>query len=139
MTRARLRSALVVGAVALVAAATIEAPAGASPLAAHGVACSSGSHSLSPHGARVYPEVGNGGYRSIHTDVFMVYDAPTNKFLPGNHVVLTDVATKCLTDFSLDFETSSADRTAGPRLTVRSVTVDRRPAAWEFEIGRAHV
>jgi hypothetical protein len=80
----------------------------------------------------VYPEVGNGGYRSVHTDVFMVYDAPSNRFLPGNHVVLTDVATACLTDFSLDFERSSADHRAGPRLTVRSVKVNGQPATFEF-------
>ena len=37
----------------------------------------------------------------------VVYDAPSNRFLPGNHVVLTDRATQCLTDFSLDFERTS--------------------------------
>ncbi len=128
----RLRSSLVVGAVALVAAAAMMVPVGASPTAALRAGCSSGSHSLSPPGSRVYPEVGNGGYRSVHTHVFMVYDAPTNRFLHGNHVVLTDVATKCLTDFSLDFERSSADHKAGPHLTVGSVKVNGHPAAFEF-------
>ena len=33
----------------------------------------------------------------------------TNLFLPGTHVVLTDQATQCLTDFSLDFERSSRE------------------------------
>ena len=37
--------------------------------------CSSGSHSLSHFGDHVYPETGNGGYTSVHTDVYMVYDA----------------------------------------------------------------
>ena len=74
--------------------------------AAHGalVACSSGAHTLSHLGDHVYPDMGNGGYTSLHTDVHMVYDAPSNQFLPGNHVVLTDRATQCLTDFSLDLE-----------------------------------
>ena len=51
--------------------------------------CSSGAHTLSHFGDHVYPETGNGGYTSLHTDVHMVYDAPSNQFLPGNHVVLT--------------------------------------------------
>jgi hypothetical protein len=32
----------------------------------------------------LYPETGNGGYQSVHTNVNMVYDAGTNTFLPGN-------------------------------------------------------
>src|SRR6266481_2696155 len=71
--------------------------------AAGGQACSDGAHTLSPPGAHVYPDTGNGGYTSVHTDVHMVYDAAANRFLPGNHVVLTDRATQCLTSFSLDF------------------------------------
>ena len=73
-------------------------------------ACSSGAHTLSQYGDHVYPETGNGGYRSLHTDVHLVYDAPSNRFLPGNHVELTDRATQCLTDFSLDFERTLAGR-----------------------------
>src|SRR4051812_9676192 len=57
--------------------------------------CSSGAHTLSHHGDQVYPETGNGGYRSLHTDVHLVYDAPSNRFLTGNHVDLTDRATQC--------------------------------------------
>ena len=38
--------------------------------------CSSGAHTLSHFGDHVYPETGNGGYTSLHTDVHMVYDAP---------------------------------------------------------------
>jgi hypothetical protein len=95
-------------------------------------ACSAGSHSLSPYGSHLYPETGNGGYRSVHTDVDLVYDAATNRFLPGNHVVLTDRATQCLTSFSLDFERHSPNAKAGPGLAVRWVRVDGKPAAFRF-------
>jgi hypothetical protein len=91
-------------------------------LAATAAACSSGAHSLSPFGAHVYPETGNGGYTSVHTDVFLTYDTEANLFLPGTHVVLTDVATQCLTDFSLDFERTSPNTKDGPDLTVASVS-----------------
>ena len=94
--------------------------------------CSSGAHTLSHYGDQVYPETGNGGYRSLHTDVHLVYDAPSNRFLPGNHVVLTDRATQCLTDFSLDFERTSPDTVAGPDLRVQSVTVNGKPAVFRF-------
>ena len=94
--------------------------------------CTSGAHSLSHFGDHVYPETGNGGYTSLHTDVHMVYDAPTNQFLPGNHVVLTERATQCLTDFSLDFERTSVDPVDGPDMTVQSVAVNGRPAAFKF-------
>ena len=86
--------------------------------------CSSGAHSLSPFGAHVYPETGNGGYTSLHTDVFLTYDTASNLFLPGTHVVLTDRATQCLTDFSLDFERTSPNTKDGPDLTVGSVLVN---------------
>src|SRR4051794_39117794 len=66
--------------------------------------CSSGAHTLSTYGMHVYPETGNGGYTSVHSDVFIAYDAARNQFLPGTHVVLSQVATQCLSDFSLDFE-----------------------------------
>jgi hypothetical protein len=94
--------------------------------------CSSGAHTLSHYGDQVYPETGNGGYRSLHTDVHLVYDAPSNRFLPGNHVVLTDRATQCLTDFSLDFERTSPDTVAGPDLRVQSVTVNGHSAKFRF-------
>jgi hypothetical protein len=93
--------------------------------------CSPGAHTLSRYGARLYPDTGNGGYASVHTAVHMVYDADANLFLPGNHVTLTDRATQCLTSFSLDFERTSAD-TAGPDMTVSSVTVNGRPATFTF-------
>jgi hypothetical protein len=103
-------------------------PAAASSIAA----CSSGAHSLSPFGAHVYPETGNGGYTSVHTDVFLNYDTASNLFLPGTHVVLTDQATQCLTDFSLDFERTSPNIKDGPDLSVASVLVNGQPAAFTF-------
>ena len=72
--------------------------------AAQAETCSSGAHTLAKPGTRVWPELGNGGYLSLHTDVYTVYDAVANVFLPGNHVELTQRATQCLTDFSLDFD-----------------------------------
>jgi len=100
--------------------------------AASSTACSSGAHSLSPFGAHVYPETGNGGYTSLHSDVFLNYDTQSNLFLPGTGVVLTDVATQCLTDFSLDFERTSPDGKDGPDLAVGSVRVNGVPAAFAF-------
>jgi len=97
-----------------------------------GERCSPGAHTLSPPGSHVYPETGNGGYTSLHTLVHLVYDSTTNRFLPGNRVVLTDRATKCLTNFSLDFERRSANTSAGPDMRVRSVSVNGLPARWRF-------
>ena len=100
--------------------------------AAPSTTCSSGAHSLSPFGAHVYPETGNGGYTSVHTDVFIDYDTASNLLLPGTHVVLTDRATQCLTDFSLDFERTSPNRKDGPDLSVASVLVNGAPASFTF-------
>jgi hypothetical protein len=94
--------------------------------------CSSGAHTLSHFGDHLYPETGNGGYRSVHTDVHLVYDAISNRFRRGNHVDMTERATQCLTDFSLDFERTSPDAAAGPDLAVRSVSVNGRPARFRF-------
>src|ERR1700749_2265011 len=66
--------------------------------------CSAGARTLSAPGAVMYPEVGNGGYTNLHTATHTVYDAPTNRFLPGNRVDLTARATQCLSSLSLDFE-----------------------------------
>ncbi|HZS23870.1 MAG TPA: hypothetical protein VFA30_02680 [Gaiellaceae bacterium] len=101
-------------------------------VAASAADCTSGAHTLSQFGDHVYPETGNGGYTSVHTDVVMNYDSATNLFLPGTHVDLTDTATQCLTDFSLDFERSSANVTQGPNMTVSSVTVNGQPATFTF-------
>jgi hypothetical protein len=97
-----------------------------------GVACLPGARTLSHHGDHVYPDMGNGGYRSIHTKVHLVYDARSDRFLRGNHVVLTDRATQCLSEFSLDFERTSVLGERGPDMTVRSVWVDGRPASFRF-------
>jgi len=94
--------------------------------------CSSGAHSLSPFGAHVYPETGNGGYTSLHTDVFVNYDTESNLFLPGTRVVLTEQASQCLTDFSLDFERTSPNSKDGPDMTVGTVLVNGRPASFRF-------
>ena len=90
----------------------LAAPAGASPAGDRD--CSAGAHTLSPPGSRLYPDTGNGGYASVHTLVHVVYDATTNRFQPGNKVVLTDRATQCLSSFSLDFERKSGNTSAGP-------------------------
>ena len=106
-------------------------PAIASPTGMGG-GCSAGAHTLAAPGSLLYPETGNGGYTSLHTLVHLVYDATTNKFLPGNRVVLTDRATQCLTSFSLDFERTSADTSAGPDMAVSSVSVNGVPAQFSF-------
>ena len=80
----------------------------------------------------MYPETGNGGYTSLHTDIHMVYDAPSNQFLSGNNIELTVRATQCLTDFSLDFERTSVDPVDGPDMTVNSIVVNGRPASYNF-------
>jgi Peptidase family M1 domain len=108
----------------------LASPAGASPAGTGG--CSAGAHTLAPPGSRLYPDTGNGGYTSLHTLVHLVYDATTNKFVPGNRVVLTDRSTQCLTSFSLDFERHSANTAAGPDMTVGSVTVNGHPARFSF-------
>ena len=107
--------------------------AGTSGTPRHGGQCSAGARTLSHFGDHVYPDTGNGGYTSLHTDVDLVYDATTNRFLPGSQVELTDRATQCLTSFSLDFERrSTANVSIGPDMTVNSVAVNGRPAAFSF-------
>ncbi|MGO9080006.1 MAG: M1 family aminopeptidase [Streptosporangiaceae bacterium] len=101
--------------------------------AGRGGRCRPGARTLSGYGAQLYPDTGNGGYISVHTSVDLVYDAVTNRFLPGNHVLLTDRAAQCLTAFSLDFERRSlANISAGPDMRVRRVLVDGRRAAFRF-------
>jgi hypothetical protein len=112
-----------------VASATAE-PDGAHQAAL--TACGSGARTLSHPGDHVYPDMGNGGYVSLHTDVHLVYDARSNRFLPGNHVVLTDRATQCLSELSLDLERSNADAAGGPDLTVHAVTVNGVAASFRF-------
>src|SRR3954449_3314394 len=96
--------------------------------------CSSGAHSLSPAGGRLYPEMGNGGYSSLHTDLFLNYDAIANVFLPGTRADLQVRSTQCLNDLSFDFEQTNghtADGT-GPNMTVNTVEVNGSPATFRF-------
>jgi hypothetical protein len=93
--------------------------------------CGSGARTLAKPGGRVYPEMGNGGYVSLHTDVYTVYDADANLFLPGNRVDLKQRSTQCLTDFSLDFERNNG-RADGPDMTVNSVAINGQPATFRF-------
>jgi hypothetical protein len=130
-----LRSLALSSAVVLVVSSFGAATAGPGSTAGRGpagVACRPGARTLSHHGDHVYPDMGNGGYRSLHTEVHLVYDARSNRFLRGNHVVLTDRATQCLSELSLDFERTSVLGRRGPDLTVRSVRVDGRPASFRF-------
>ena len=133
MPRFRPPIALAIGVLSLAGAglvpAALTSSAAAAPLSQK---CSAGARTLAPPGSRLYPETGNGGYQSIHTSVHMVYDADANTFLSGNNVALTDQATQCLTSFSLDFERSSANTSAGPDMTVNSVTVNGKPAQFTF-------
>ena len=52
--------------------------------AAQAPTCTSGAHTLAKPGERVYPEIGNSGYASIHSDVFINYDA-IDEPLPAGH------------------------------------------------------
>jgi hypothetical protein len=101
-------------------------------------ACSAGGRTLAKPGSRLYPETGNTGYSSLHTDINLIYDAPTNLFLPGTHVDLQQRATQCLSEFSLDFERSNAFTdtngiVTGPNLSVQSITINGQPATFTFK------
>jgi Peptidase family M1 domain len=127
--RARRAAAASIGLAFLLLALALAPAASAAP---HAARCSPGARTLSHRGDHLYPDTGNGGYASVHTDVHLVYDAAANVFLPGSHVSLTDRATQCLTSFSLDFERRSVNRSAGPDMAVTSVTVNGHPAAFRF-------
>jgi len=92
------------------------------PLATALTGCSSGAHSLSKFGDRVYPEMGNGGYTSLHSDVYLNYDAIANVFEPGTHVDLQVKSTQCLNDLSFDFEQTNGHTAdgSGPNMLVNS-------------------
>ena len=98
--------------------------------------CSSGAHTLAKPGERVYPEAGNGGYASVHTDVYTVYDAIANLLLPGTRVDLQQRSTQCLTDFSLDFDHQNGltiGGAPGTDMTISSVTVNGQPATFAYK------
>jgi hypothetical protein len=123
----------VAGPLALVVAGLGVPVLGGSPAAfAEAQPCGPGARTLSTPGSHVYPDVGNGGYTSVHTDVHMVYNSRTNRFLRGNHVDLRDRATQCLTSFSVDFERQSINKSDGPDMRIRSIHVDGQPAQWQF-------
>ena len=126
------RFAVIASSAVLLASAYAPSPAASDTSGTPPGRCSSGARTLSHAGDHVYPEMGNGGYTSLHTDVHLVYDAPSDRLLPGNHVVLTDRATQCLSDFSLDLERSSVLTEDGPDLTVDSVSVNGEPASYRF-------
>jgi hypothetical protein len=97
------------------------------------VRCAAGARTLSAPGDVLYPEVGNGGYTSVHTATHTVYNAATNRFLAGNHVDLTDRATQCLSSLSVDFERSEPGHPKGsPDMQVQSVSIDGAPASFRF-------
>ena len=123
----------VVGALGGVLLASTDA-VGSTPMVEASEVCSSGAHTLSAPGSRVYPEMGNGGYTSEHTDLHLNYDAIANLFLPGTHADLTVVATQCLTDLSFDFERTNGLTAggSGPDMIVGSVMVNGQPAASAF-------
>jgi hypothetical protein len=127
------RRIVVIGAVALaMVVGGVSAAAAAQPgPSSAATRCAAGAHTLSTYRQHVYPETGNGGYLSLHTDVQLVYDAVRNRFLAGNHVVLTERATECLTDFSLDFERHSVF-SGGPDMSVGGVLVNGQPARFAF-------
>jgi hypothetical protein len=127
-----MRTIAVVGAALAVGGAVVPATADEADPAASAASCSPGARTLSHRGDHVYPETGNGGYRSVHTDVHIAYNAVRNRFLRGTHVNLHDVATKCLTEFSLDLERRSAAGADGPDLRVRAVKVDGVAASYRF-------
>ena len=103
--------------------------------AAAAEACTPGAHTLAAPGERVYPEAGNGGKQSVHTDVYTVYDALTNLLLPGTHVDLQQRSTQCLSDFSLDFDAHNGltiGGAPGTDMTVGSVAINGQPATFKF-------
>src|SRR5205085_1889579 len=104
------------------------------PLATAMTGCSSGAHSMSKFGDRLYPEMGNGGYTSLHTDLHLNYDAIANLFEPGTRAELQVRSTQCLTDLSFDFEQTNGHTAdgSGPDMTVNSVEIDGAPASFRF-------
>src|SRR5262249_2791403 len=119
---------------ALAAAAVVLPTFRASSAAADPPGCTSGAHSLSHSGDIVYPEMGNGGYTSLHTDLHLNYDAIANTFLPGTRADLQVKSTQCLSDLSFDFEQTNGHTAdgSGPNMTVNSIEVNGQPATFAF-------
>ena len=77
--------------------------------------------------------MGNGGYESVHTDVYLNYDAIANLFLPGTHVDLrSGDAVPHRFQLRLRADERLDRRRHGPNMTVSSVTVNGAPATFAF-------
>jgi hypothetical protein len=96
--------------------------------------CAPGARTLSKPGDHVYPDQGNGGYTSLHTDVNLVFDGASTEFLEGTNVVLRDRAEECLSEFSLDFAEQTADVAGqlGADMEVEAVFVNGEEAGFRF-------
>jgi hypothetical protein len=130
--RVPLPAAVAFGALAASVAVAAGGPSNRPARAAAGK-CTAGARTLSTPGDVLYPEVGNGGYTSVHTATHTVYDAETNRFLTGNRVDLTDHATQCLSSLSLDFERFEPGHPkGGPDMQVQSVSIDGVTASFRF-------
>src|SRR4051795_5380606 len=71
-------------------------------------------------GDRLFPQLGNGGYDALHYDVRLRYaTASPTQPIDGTVTILAR-STQALSRFDLDFAGKS----------VRSISVDRRPAAF---------
>ena len=130
----RLSARATIALAGLLAAAVLLPSFKASSAAADPPSCFAGARSLSTFGSRLYPEMGNGGYTSVHTDLRLNYDAIANLFLPGTRADLQVRSTQCLSELSFDFEQTNghtADGT-GPNMIVNSVEVNGTPASFRF-------
>ena len=109
----------------------LQGPAGTSAADHHGH-CSAGAHTLSAPGSRVYPETGNSGYTSLHTDVHLVYDAPPTSSCRAR--TSTSPAGDAVPDrFQPRLRAPAVNATAGPDMTVQSITVNGQPATFTFK------
>lgn len=78
-------------------------------------------------GDPLFPQIGNRGYQVSHYDVSLVYDPGDgtpgeHSFEPGTSTVMEAVATRNLSEFSLDFQ----------RFDVSQVRVNGRPAEFRY-------
>ena len=101
-------------------------------IAAPSQPCSSGAHSLSPFGAHVYPETGNGGYTSMHTDVFLDYDAESEPVSAGD-ARRPDRPRDAVPDrLQPRLRADVGERHGRPEHDRRSVLVNGQPASFTF-------
>jgi hypothetical protein len=71
-TGRRLSARATIALAGVLAAAVLLPTFKTSSAAADPPGCFAGARSLSTFGARVYPEMGNGGYTSLHTDLHTI-------------------------------------------------------------------